>query len=327
MKKGGIMETTIQEAALVVASPKTLTPLSLLEVALSNHAAIDVIERLAALQEKALDRDAEVQFNEAMNQAQSELGRIAPDLSNPQTHSKYASYPALDRVIRPVYSKNGFSLSFDTGDAPQPEMVRVLCYVSHRGGYTRTYRTDMPADGKGAKGGDVMTKTHATGAAMQYGMRYLLKYIFNIAVGDLDDDGNCLSVETATANLQKISESADLEKLKQNFRAAYEEAEKAKDKGSMSAFIKAKNEAYRRLAGPVAKQVVPPTPSASGPVKPITAQQWGKLHASAAERGIKHEEIAQFYRRKFHVEHGKELTPIQFNLVCKEVDTWKGPAI
>lgn len=46
----------------------------------------------------------------------------------------------------------------------------------------------MPADGKGAKGGDVMTKTHAAGSAMSYGQRYLLKMIFNLAVGD-DDDG------------------------------------------------------------------------------------------------------------------------------------------
>ena len=48
----------------------------------------------------------------------------------------------------------------------------------------------MPADGKGAKGGDVMTKTHATGAAVSYGMRYLLKMIFNVAVGEDDTDGN-----------------------------------------------------------------------------------------------------------------------------------------
>jgi ERF superfamily len=47
----------------------------------------------------------------------------------------------------------------------------------------------MPADGKGAKGGDVMTKTHAAGSAFTYGQRYLLKMIFNIAIGD-DDDGN-----------------------------------------------------------------------------------------------------------------------------------------
>ncbi len=47
----------------------------------------------------------------------------------------------------------------------------------------------MPADGKGAKGGDVMTKTHAAGSAFSYGQRYLLKLIFNVAIGD-DDDGN-----------------------------------------------------------------------------------------------------------------------------------------
>jgi len=318
---------------LVLADSKgPTTPLGLLEIALSNNAAIDVIERLAALQEKALYRDAEIQFNEAMNAAQSELGRIAPDLTNPQTRSKYASYAQLDRVIRPVYSRHGFSLSFDTGDAPQPEMVRVLCYVSHKAGHTRTYRTDMPADGKGAKGGDVMTKTHAHGAAMQYGMRYLLKYIFNIAVGDLDTDGNdsALDVDKVTANLQKITESSDLEKLKSNFKSAYEEADKVKDKHAMSAYIKAKNETYRRLVGPVApsgeKVVENHSPTPSDAPKPITAQQWAKLHASAHERGITHEDIAAFYRRKFHVEHGNQLTPIQFKLVCDEVATWKGTA-
>ncbi len=38
-----------------------------------------------------------------------------------------------------------------------------------------------------------MTKTHATGAGMQYGMRYLLKFSFNVAVGEDDDDGNAAS--------------------------------------------------------------------------------------------------------------------------------------
>jgi hypothetical protein len=57
----------------------------------------------------------------------------------------------------------------------------------------------MPADGKGAKGGDVMTKTHATGAAMSYGMRYLLKMIFNVAIGEDDKDGNAPEQRTATA--------------------------------------------------------------------------------------------------------------------------------
>ena len=38
-----------------------------------------------------------------------------------------------------------------------------------------------------------MTKTHAVGSAMSYGVRYLLKLVFNVAVGEDDDDGNTAS--------------------------------------------------------------------------------------------------------------------------------------
>ena len=66
----------------------------------------------------------------------------------------------------------------------------MVCYVSHSGGHTRTYRAHVPSDGKGAKGNDAMTKTHAFGSGTSYGMRYLLKMIFNVAIGEEDDDGN-----------------------------------------------------------------------------------------------------------------------------------------
>jgi len=150
---------------------------------------VSKLEKLIALQERALGREAEQQANAAMTAAQTEIGRVAADASNPQTKSRYASYGALDRVLRPIYTKHGFGLSFDTGEGATAPDVRVLCYVTHIGGYSRTYHVDVPADGKGAKGGDVMTRTHAVGSAMSYGMRYLLKFIFNVAVGE-DDDGN-----------------------------------------------------------------------------------------------------------------------------------------
>jgi len=154
------------------------------------EASVEKIERLMALWERGEARKAEADFNAAMSAAQAEMRPVAADAYNPQTRSKYASYEALDTPMRPIYTRHGFGLSFDTGEAPVPESVRVLCYVTHNRGYARTYRLDMPADGKGAKGGDAMTKTHATGSAMSYGMRYLLKMIFNVAVGEADDDGN-----------------------------------------------------------------------------------------------------------------------------------------
>lgn len=151
---------------------------------------IDVakMKELFDLHGKILARKAEQEFNAALADAQSEIRHVAPDKQNKQTNSEYASYAALDKALRPIYSRNGFALSFDTGDAGE-SMVRVLCHVSHIGGFSRDYKIDMPADGKGAKGNDVMTRTHATGSALTYGRRYLLSAIFNIAIGD-DDDGN-----------------------------------------------------------------------------------------------------------------------------------------
>lgn len=151
---------------------------------------VDKMERLMAMHERLSTRQAEGRFNDAMADAQSEMRPVAVDAENRETHSKYASYAALDRMLRPIYAAHGFSLSFDTGDGAPENCIRVLCYVGHSGGYTRTYRVDLPADGKGPKGGDVMTKTHAAGSAFTYGQRYLLKLVFNVAVGELDDDGN-----------------------------------------------------------------------------------------------------------------------------------------
>jgi len=185
--------TQIEIPGIPAPEPKELaiTPMSLMQMALETGKA----EQLQILQEmyfKDMARKAEIEFNLAMNAVQMEIGRIAPNLTNPQTRSRYASYDKLDRELRPIYTRHGFSLSFGTDPSVQPEveMVRVVCYVSHQAGHTRTYHYDMPADGKGAKGGDVMTKTHARGSAGSYGMRYLLKMIFNIAIGEDDDDGN-----------------------------------------------------------------------------------------------------------------------------------------
>jgi len=171
---------------------------------------VDKMSKILDMQERILTKNAEAAFNVAMSDAQGDMGQIAADSNNPQTRSKYASYGKLDSVLRPIYTRHGFSLSFDTGEPLREDYIRILCHVSHKGGHSRTYKADMPADGKGAKGGDVMTKTHASGAAMSYGMRYLLKLIFNVAIGEHDTDGNAPKEkvqyvsEEQQANLQAL---------------------------------------------------------------------------------------------------------------------------
>lgn len=150
---------------------------------------IDKLERLLQAREREEARKASRSFSAALVQAQAEMGPVSKDTANQQTRSRYASYAALDRAVRPIYTKHGFGLSFTTSDAPGAEQVRIVCHVCHTEGHITDYHIDMPVDGKGARGGDVMTKTHAMGSGVSYGMRYLLKMIFNLAT-DGDDDGN-----------------------------------------------------------------------------------------------------------------------------------------
>jgi len=147
------------------------------------------LKELFAMRKEIAAEIAETAFNNAMNACQAEMTPIATDAVNPLTKSKYATYGKLDGKLRPIYTRHGFSISFNEGKSEQADHVLVLAYVSNAG-HTRLYQADMPADGKGAKGGDVMTKTHAVGAAKSYGKRYLHKSASNGRTGEEDKDGN-----------------------------------------------------------------------------------------------------------------------------------------
>lgn len=153
---------------------------------------IDKMERLMAMMERQQERTAERAFSDAMCSTQEEMRPISKDASNPQTHSKYASYGALDNALRPIYSKYGFALSFDSKNIETKDgmAVDVMCKVSHKDGHIDRPTLTIPIVTKGPQGKDVMTLTHATMSAISYGRRGLLKMIFNIAEGTFDDDGN-----------------------------------------------------------------------------------------------------------------------------------------
>lgn len=223
------------------------TPMALIEMAVSKGAGIEVIERLKAIYDQEREKAQEQEFNAAMNRVQANLVRIAPDLNNSHTSSKYASYAAIDKVLRPIYSAEGFSVSFNTEEAKLPDYVKVVCFVSHRGGYTRKYQVEMPADGKGAKGNDVMTKTHATGSAMSYGKRYLAGFVWNLAIG-LDDDGNAAAgLAGIDGMLKAIIEAANLTALEQAYKEAFRRATEAKNFQSMKMIVEAKDNRKREL--------------------------------------------------------------------------------
>src|SRR5262245_18632894 len=111
------LELTVKGPTEVIPVPvsETAAILHMIERAARDPAVdVDKLSRLMEMRDKATARQAEIEFDTAMTLAQTEMGRVRADSNNPQTKSKYASFAALDKALRPTYTAHGFALSFNT---------------------------------------------------------------------------------------------------------------------------------------------------------------------------------------------------------------------
>ena len=138
---------------------------------------------------KLEDRDRETAFYRDMQLCQKEIEPVLRDRANDHTKSRYATLEAIDRAIRPVYTKHGFSLTSGTCDAPAGS-VCVVTDCMHREGFKRSYKLTLPVDDVGAKGNSNKTPIQAGTSAVTYVRRTLETMIFNVILTNDDRDGN-----------------------------------------------------------------------------------------------------------------------------------------
>ena len=213
-------ESTVQdiqkfeERSVTVQEPQSGSFIATVERLASNPTIdIRIIELLMNEREKDLNRSAKQEYNAAMVHAQNKMPSVLKNQYNEQTQSRYADLPAILRVITPVYTEEGFAISFHEGfptaDKPiKDNHIRMIADIMHEGGHTERMEADIPLDSAGIKGSVNKTGTHATGSSFSYGRRYMTCMIFNLGTGD-DDDGNAAgAMETIT--LDQATEILDL---------------------------------------------------------------------------------------------------------------------
>ena len=179
-------------------------------------AIVEAMERMAKLQLDSQRIDAEQEFNEALSQCQAEVKLVGLDSAQDFKGKKWATYKGLDREIRPIYIKHGFSISFSSRESATPGMIVITCTVA-RGLHSRLYELPMDISGLGPKGEGALSKPHAILAASEYGRRCLLKLIFNIVTGDED----ILTNRELLQALEKIEDAGEPEVLKHYYKEAY----------------------------------------------------------------------------------------------------------
>lgn len=158
------------------------------KVALDPSVDTGKMQQIIDMQAQVFDKNAQIEFNRAMTACQKEMPIIQADQVNKQTNSLYAAYEGLIKKIKRIYTKHGFSLSFDEGKSSKEGHIMVMCEVMHEGGHTKMKSGEFPLDQAGIKGVVNKTGIHATASTLSYAKRYLVKGIFNLAEGDEDDD-------------------------------------------------------------------------------------------------------------------------------------------
>jgi len=186
VKKPKSKKVVTQESKQVV--PQQEMQISqLISEAVKNGSDLAQLRELLSLKKDFEADKARKAYCVSMVDTQSKIEVVVKTKSNSQTNSKYADLTAIIVSIKPVYTGEGFSLTFYEGEARKTEDVRIMCDVTHSLGHKETFHYDLPIDDKGIKGSVNKTQIHAKGSTTSYGRRYLTCMIFNVPTGDDND--------------------------------------------------------------------------------------------------------------------------------------------
>ncbi len=200
-------EQTEQGKALAVqqapALPVAQVLAAIITAASDERVDVSKMRELLGLQKELMAMQAEQLFTEAFQRLSGELPRITKSGAveyKEKIAFKFATWPAIDAVIRPLLQREGFTLSFDstprTGDGGG---LIVTGRLSHVGGHSRTASIPVPLDTSGGK-----NSIQGYGSAMSYGKRYTTTSLLNIITENEDDDGNRGGMRFITEEQEKI---------------------------------------------------------------------------------------------------------------------------
>lgn len=162
---------------------------------------IDKMERLMQMQERAIARQGQTAYDEAMAALQPELPVIA-ERGDAQGRYTFAKWEDIQAAIKPVLQKHGFALTFriDTRDG-----IAVAGILSHRSGHREETSITLPADPSGNK-----NAVQAVASAVQYGKRYTASALLNLTSHGEDDDAYRAAVVTVSDEQEiELREMAD----------------------------------------------------------------------------------------------------------------------
>lgn len=212
MKKDALQ--TIGEDQLFAPTPANFLKV-ISDAARDPNVDIAKMHGLLDIQERMMNKQAEMSFTASLTVVQNDLPRIKQDgkiMHGNKLIASYAKYETIDTTIRPLLNENGFALRFNT--EPIGDRILVSGTLSHKDGHSITNTIPLDIDK-----GPARNNVQSVGSTISYGKRYLVGMLLNLVFEGQDDDGRAagyapISTEQATEIKRKLQETdADVTKF------------------------------------------------------------------------------------------------------------------
>ena len=162
------------------------------------------LEKLLGMYERIMERNAEMAFNAAFAEMQSEMPVIQENgqiVIREQVQSRYALFEDINDVVKPILKSHGFAVTFKTKTVE--EGITVTAILMHKEGHREETEMTLHADSSGNK-----YAVQGVGSSVSYAKRYGLIALLNITTRGEDDDG-----QAGGAKLISEKQAADLQAL------------------------------------------------------------------------------------------------------------------
>lgn len=177
-----------EQNQIAISTPTTANFLTIISQMASNpNVDISKMSAILDIQERMMNKQAEIEFNAAFLELGRDMPRITKNAEikhSGKVIAKYATFEQIDSYVRPILLKHGFSpVSFDT--AQTEKGVIFTATLAHKGGHKKSAST-MPLvlDTSGSK-----NNVQAAGSTQTYGMRQAIVMLLSLVFEGEDDDG------------------------------------------------------------------------------------------------------------------------------------------
>ena len=191
----------MNELNVIQAEPTSLTPMTLINMAVSQGADTDKLKQLMDLQERWEANEARKAYVQAISAFKADPPSIYKTklVAFGNTRYKHAMIGDVNAVIIDCLTKHGLSHRWEVD---QSNGITVSCIITHALGHSEMTKMTAPADTSGQK-----NSIQAIASTVTYLQRYTLLAATGITTMDMpDDDGKGGVKEPIKTKSQQVKE-------------------------------------------------------------------------------------------------------------------------